>query len=253
VTLLIALWIWSTPQLTAQPLAPRPDLLEAIACAPAGLPAPPVPSMRVLGGYTPGRTMFGPGDAIIVGAGTAQGVQKGQQFYIRRPVTDASTPQPKEGALYGVHTAGWVTVVDVKEAMAIATVSHSCDGVLEGDYLDRTCPPRAHGRAHRRAGLRASGPHQMADERGISPARMSPEIRLDDACAPADPHDLLETRRLGRSSMSAADRLVRTPRVTIRVDSTRDAASWATWLRFTGLHKAAPHEPPLQPTRAKRR
>jgi hypothetical protein len=141
VTLLIALWIWSTPQLAAQPSAPRPDLLQQIACAPAGLPAPPVASMRVLGGYVQGRSMFGPGDAIIVGAGTAQGVQKGQQYYIRRSVQNASTPQPKVGALYGVHTAGWVTVVDVKEAMAVATVSHSCDGVLEGDYLEPYVPP----------------------------------------------------------------------------------------------------------------
>jgi hypothetical protein len=141
VNLLIALWIWSTPQLAAQPPAPRPDLLEQIACAPAGLPTPPAGSMRVIGGYRQGRSMFGPGDAIIVGAGTAQGVQKGQQYYIRRPVTDSSTRQPKVGALYGVHTAGWVTVVDVKEAMAVATVSHSCDGVLEGDYLEPFVPP----------------------------------------------------------------------------------------------------------------
>jgi len=56
-------------------------------------------------------------------------------------VTDPATPQPKEGALYGVHTAGWVTVVDVKEAMAVARVTHACDGVLEGDYLDPFVPP----------------------------------------------------------------------------------------------------------------
>ena len=116
--------------------------------------------MRVLGGYVHGRIMFGPGDAVIVGAGTAQGVQKGQQFFVRRPVTDPSTTQPKVGALYGVHTAGWVTVVDVKDAMAIATVTHSCDGVFEGDYLEPFVPPTpAPDRAQRRAGLRASGPH----------------------------------------------------------------------------------------------
>jgi hypothetical protein len=141
VTLLIALWIWSTPQLAAQPSAPRPDLLEQIACAPSGLPAPPVASIRVLGGYVQGRSMFGPGDAVILGAGTAQGVQKGQQYFIRRRVTDASRRQPKVGALYGVHTAGWVTVVDVKDAMAVATVSHSCDGVLEGDYVEPFVAP----------------------------------------------------------------------------------------------------------------
>lgn len=139
-TLLIALWIWSMPQ-AAAPAAPRATLLEEMACAPLGLPAPPSPSMRVLGGNVPGRRLFGPGDAIIIGGGSAQGVQAGQQYFIRRTVTDPATPQPKEGALYGVHTAGWVTVVDVKEAMAVARVTHACDGVLEGDYLEPFVPP----------------------------------------------------------------------------------------------------------------
>ena len=139
-TLLIALWISSMPQ-AAQPAAPRPDLLQQIACAPIGLPAPPMPSMRVLGGYVHGRTMFAPGDAVIVGGG--QDVQKGQQYFVRRLVTDPSTQQPKVGALYGVHTAGWVTIVDVKDVMAVATVTHSCDGVLEGDYLEPFVAPIA--------------------------------------------------------------------------------------------------------------
>jgi hypothetical protein len=51
-------------------------------------------------------------------------------------VRDASKVQPKIGALYGVHTAGWLTVVDAKDTMAVATVTHACDSVLEGDYLE---------------------------------------------------------------------------------------------------------------------
>jgi hypothetical protein len=139
VTLLIALWISSMPQAAAPPVAPLQDLLHRIACAPVGLPAPPVPSMRVLGGYTDGRIMFGPGDALIVGGGA--GVQKGQQYYVRRLVTDASVVPPKVGAIYGIHTAGWVTIVDVKDVMSIATVTHACEGILEGDYLEPFVPP----------------------------------------------------------------------------------------------------------------
>ena len=126
-------------QAPSQATAPKPDLLEQIACAPQGLPAAPVPSMRVLGGYVHGRTMFGPGDALIIGGGA--GVQKGQQYFVRRPVLDASMKQPKVGALYAIHTAGWVTIVDVKDMMAVGTVTHACDGLLEGDYLEPFVPP----------------------------------------------------------------------------------------------------------------
>jgi hypothetical protein len=139
VTLLIALSVLSLSQNPAATAAVKPDLLESIACAPAGFPAPPAAAMRVLGGYVHGRIMFGPGDAVIIYAG--DNVQRGQQFFVRRPVRDASTKQPKVGALYGVHTAGWLTVVDVKGTMAVAQVTHACDGILEGDYLEPYVAP----------------------------------------------------------------------------------------------------------------
>ncbi len=140
-TLLVAFMIWSMPQQapTFRPAPPR--LLEEIACAPTGLPVPPLAGMRVLGGYVHGRIMFGPGDAVILNAGTAQGVQKGQQFFVRRPINQPDKKQPKVGALYGVHTAGWITVVDVKDSMAVATVTHACDPIAEGDFLEPYIDP----------------------------------------------------------------------------------------------------------------
>lgn len=142
-TLLIALWIASSPFVPAQELAPvaRPALLEQMACAPSGHPVPPLAGLLVLGGYVQGRMMFGPGDAVIINAGTIQGLQRGQQFFVRRPIRDASKKQPKVGALYGVHTAGWLTVVDVKDSMAVGQVTHACDGILEGDFLEPYVAP----------------------------------------------------------------------------------------------------------------
>jgi hypothetical protein len=137
-TLLVAL-VLALSQDAVQTRAASPELLEALTCAPTGLPAPPVAGMRVLGGYVHGKIMFGPGDAVIIYAG--DNAQRGQQFYVRRPVLDASRKQPKVGALYGVHTAGWLTVVDVKGSMAVATVTHACDGILEGDYLEPYVAP----------------------------------------------------------------------------------------------------------------
>jgi hypothetical protein len=139
VTLLIALSVLSLSQEPARPAGPTPDLVEQIACAPAALPAPVVPAMRVLGGYVHGRIMFATGDTVIIFAGP--NVQRGQQFFVRRPVRDYATKPPKVGALYGVHTAGWLTVVDVKDTMAVATVTHACDAILEGDYLEPYVAP----------------------------------------------------------------------------------------------------------------
>lgn len=137
-TLLIAVSILSLsmPQETGQRAAATQDGRDLIACAPLGLPAPPLAGLRVLGGYVHGRTMFGPGDALIVNAGTIQGLQRGQQYFVRRLINDASTKPPKVGALYGVHTAGWVTIVDAKDSTAVAAVTHACDGLMEGDYLE---------------------------------------------------------------------------------------------------------------------
>ena len=85
--------------------------------------------------------MFGPGDAAVVNAGKAQGIQPGQQYFVRRLIIDAMQKQPKVGAFYGVHTAGWITIVDAKDTMAIATVTHACDGILEGDFLEPYAEP----------------------------------------------------------------------------------------------------------------
>jgi hypothetical protein len=142
-TIPLVLWTLglTLAQSPAPPAAPAPDLREKISCAPNGVPAPPLAGMRVLGGYVHGRLMYGPGDAVIINAGTTQGVQRGQQFFVRRPVTDPVDTPPKIGAIYGVHTAGWVTIVDAKDSMAVATVTHACDAVLEGDYLEPYLDP----------------------------------------------------------------------------------------------------------------
>ena len=138
-TLLAALWIASMSQVP--PPAPATDLREQIACAPIGRPAPPVAGLRLLGGYVHGRRMFGSGDAVIVNAGTLQGVQTGQQYFVRRPVPEYAVRPSKVDPIYGVHTAGWITIVDAKDTMAVATVTHACDGVIEGDYLEPYVEP----------------------------------------------------------------------------------------------------------------
>lgn len=125
----------------AQPPAATPFISEDIACAPISLPAAPIPSMRIVGGAEAGRFLFGPGEAVVINAGTAQGLRTGQQYYVRRYITDRFTPASLEFQPHSIHTAGWVTIVDAKDSMAVARVTHACDGVNEGDYLEPFAAP----------------------------------------------------------------------------------------------------------------
>lgn len=129
----------------APPIASGMNISERIACAPMSVPAAPVAGIRVLGGYVHSRRMFGPNEPLIVNAGSAQGIQKGQRYYVRRHLQDRFSTVSL--LLHSIHTAGWVTIVDVKETLAVATVTGACDGVQEGDYLepytDPVVPPPA--------------------------------------------------------------------------------------------------------------
>jgi len=125
------------------------DIRQQISCAPMSLTAPPMAGMRVVGSYVRGRMMFGPGEPIIINAGSRQGLQKGQMYFVRRHVRDMFTPVSLDFIPVSIHTAGWVTIVDTKDDMSIAEVTHACDGVLDGDYLepytDPVIPPPALG------------------------------------------------------------------------------------------------------------
>lgn len=144
---LMALWTMSmslaggAEQPPSNLIASGQNIREQIACAPTNLPAPPIGGLRVLGGYSHGRIMFGPGEPLIINAGTAQGIKPGQQYFVRRHVRDAFTPATANFIPISVHTAGWVTIVDAKDNLAVATVTHACDGVIEGDYLEPYVDP----------------------------------------------------------------------------------------------------------------
>jgi hypothetical protein len=153
-TLPIALLIPALTLVAQQPSPQRPAVeqvivaegqsgVEDIACGPASLPAPPAAGLRVSGGYQHGRIMFGPGDSLFVNAGARQGLQKGQVYYARRHVRDMFTPAAPDFTPISIHTAGWVTIVDVKDDMSVAQVTHACDGIVNGDYLEPYVAPVA--------------------------------------------------------------------------------------------------------------
>jgi hypothetical protein len=138
----------SVPALSAAqtpvPVAPRTRLqMENAACAPDAVLIAPAMAVRVVGGYERGRMLFGPNDTLIIGAGTRQGLQSGQDYFVRRVVRDQFTPMTAASVLNSIHTAGWVRIVEARDEMAIATVTQACDGVMTGDYLEPFSEPAA--------------------------------------------------------------------------------------------------------------
>jgi hypothetical protein len=122
-------------------IASGESIAEQIACAPMSLPAPPAAGLRVAGGEEHGRIMFGPGEPLMINAGAKQGVQKGQTFFVRRAINDPFTPATPDFTPNIVHTAGWVTIVEVRDSLSVAEVTHACDGILVDDYLEPYTPP----------------------------------------------------------------------------------------------------------------
>ena len=112
-----------------------------VACAPLSLAGPPDRTLRVVGSHQRGRMLFGPNEPLVINAGTNQGLRVGQQYFVRRVVRDRFTRWTLPTSATSVHTAGWIQIVDAQPDMAVATVTHACDGVMEGDYLDPFVDP----------------------------------------------------------------------------------------------------------------
>jgi hypothetical protein len=125
----------------AQPPDADLALRNLIACAPMSLPAPPTAGLRISGSYVHGRIMFGPGEPVLVNAGTRQGMRNGQMYFVRRHLRDNFTPASVDFTPISIHTAGWVTIVDARDDLSLAVVTHACEGVLDGDYLEPYSDP----------------------------------------------------------------------------------------------------------------
>jgi hypothetical protein len=111
------------------------DVLS-LACAPTlTFEAPAVP-LRITGGQdSTFRRIYFPGDLVTINAGTRNGIEVGQQFYVRRALAarrEAITRQTPAT----IRTAGWITVYAVDDTMSLATVTHACDTVQVDDYLE---------------------------------------------------------------------------------------------------------------------
>src|SRR5205807_8828939 len=90
---------------------PRLSALEtAVACQPPPtFDAPPASALHVIGSQdTTPRTLFGVRDLLVVAGGTKEGVQLGQQFFVRRPNRLGLPPGEVSGT---ARTLGWIRIV----------------------------------------------------------------------------------------------------------------------------------------------
>jgi hypothetical protein len=141
----VALVVGGPLALSAQsqrPLIARSVALDLICGAQAALVMPPQ-TIRIAGGPEPAKALWAAGDAVLINAGTSQGLRTGQHFYIRRLVSDSFVGPVGDTRPFSIHTAGWLTIVETQADVSVATVSEACDGVSEGDYLEPLVLPPA--------------------------------------------------------------------------------------------------------------
>ena len=74
---------------------------------------------------------------MIIRGGTSQGLKVGDEFFVRRVVDDKSTEGEAARDPISIHAAGAVQVVEAQANASVAVVTHSCDNITEGDYLER--------------------------------------------------------------------------------------------------------------------
>lgn len=128
--------IWAAP---AEPADLFTPLQLAAACAPLPESSLPGDAPRIVGVQdVDPRRLYGNRDLVIIGAGTGDGIQLDQQYFIRRPpMTEARhTTGPR-----GASTAGWLRVVAANENTAIGRVEFACDGIIQGDLLQPFAAP----------------------------------------------------------------------------------------------------------------
>jgi hypothetical protein len=132
------------PSADAQLVAPPAWAFNDVACAPALGPVKRdkknEPQIRVVGVQDPAiREVLGPGDTLVINAGSNAGLQIGQRFFVRRLIQAVATFGTTPRAT--IHTSGWVQILGVDTMVSTATVVHACEAILFDDYLEPFVAP----------------------------------------------------------------------------------------------------------------
>jgi hypothetical protein len=108
----------------------------AQACAPGMVFEPPPMPLRITGGQDSiVKQTYAPGDLITVNAGTDNGIEVGQEYYVRR-VQPAERRAVTRDNPATISTTGWIRIYAVDTQMSLATIVHACDTINVDDYLE---------------------------------------------------------------------------------------------------------------------
>ena len=145
-TRILVIGLMAAAPLSAQQRLPQgvthlPEDVLSMACAPTIAFEAPSPSLLITGGVDSFlRHSYGLGDLVTINAGSDNGIEVGQEYFVRRVQQGRSGISRSNPAT--VKTAGWVRVYAVDKTMSLVSVSHACDTLNVGDYLEPFVLPR---------------------------------------------------------------------------------------------------------------
>jgi len=145
-SVLAAALLAAAPVMAQRVPMPEPTNLPAdvlaLACAPSLTYEAPVTNPRITGGQdSVVRRIHAPGDLVVLDHGAEDGLKVGQEFYVRRVYSTTQKKVDRDNPAT-VRTSGWIKVYAVDPKMSLATVSHACDTIEVGDYLEPFAVPR---------------------------------------------------------------------------------------------------------------
>ena len=143
---LTALLVSTVPVAAQRAPAPTktglPTDILSLACAPQSRPTAPDTPLRVTGGQDAvSRSIYAPGDLVTINGGSQNGITVGQEFFARRAEDKRFGKSARDPFI--VDTTGWLRVYAVDDTMSLATVTHACDSIQVGDYLEPFTLPAA--------------------------------------------------------------------------------------------------------------
>lgn len=97
---------------------------------------PPPTPLRITGGQdSTVRWSHAPGDLITINAGTDNGIDVGQEYFVRRVQAAERRPVTRANPAT-IRTTGWIRIWAVDPQMSLATIVHACDTIDVDDYLE---------------------------------------------------------------------------------------------------------------------
>jgi len=119
-----------------------PEILS-LACAPRATTEIPDMPLHVTGGQDSFvRRIHAPGDLVTINAGKKNGIEVGQEFYVRRlQVSNQTRITPETPGT--IRTTGWIRVYAIDDEWSLVTVTHACDTIEIGDFLEPFSLPTA--------------------------------------------------------------------------------------------------------------